>query len=591
MNKCVPLYFMEETIQRIYNNKKLDALDAGNECYGALLSAFVQSNIEFLKNNIEDIEEIILKTESLINKIGELTFHWNKREKKNKISLLIQELEVMFAKQEVSLKKIREKFYPLNELILLDSYIKHIVPLISSHMTDKSSIIYMKPVTGNDRDIDEAMKKDIIKTIEDFRESLEEFYKKKQKIIVNNEYEKEFVSYFGEENILKHYELFLQEYIKFNEHFVKFFEVRETDYIRKSFDFLEKAKYHMFCYYLLDEKLKNYAAFKEKEKRDFSLTMACPLKRVSTDIETFYNKKDIVKNTHFFSTLSQSRIEKIEKKIKLRRYEGQTLLFREGDSADNVYIIKSGEIFLYKEKDKHEDLVSLHKGDIFGEMAVITKEKRLLSARVNSQRAELYVISEDDFLFILRIYPELSINLSKILCGKIAEATDRLVNYLGDYYSYLKDKDILERSNKKSEILGSISLFSVLNQKELERICTRIKLKKYEEGTVLFNEGDRAEEVYIIKSGEITLYRIFDRWDERSIITLHKGDILGEMGVLSDAPRSLSGKISSSKAELYTISKDDFLSIMKLYHQFSFNLAKVLCYRIIDLNRRFFSVK
>jgi hypothetical protein len=179
------------------------------------------------------------------------------------------------------------------------------------------------------------------------------------------------------------------------------------------------------------------------------------------------------------------------------------------------------------------------------------------------------VITEDNFLSILKTYPSLCVNLSGILCEKIAEATNRLVNYLGDYHSYIKDKDMLERSNKKSDILGAISLFSVLNQKELERICTRIKLKKYEEGTVLFNEGDRAEEVYIIKSGEITLYRIFDRWDERSIITLHK----------------------SSGAELYTISKDNFLSIMNHYHQFSFNLAKILSYRIMDLNRRFFSIK
>jgi CRP-like cAMP-binding protein len=592
MNKCIPLYFIEETIQRIYREELPEnAIYPGKEYYSSLLSLLFEKDMEFLKSNIGEIEQIILKKESLINNIRELTFHPNNKEKRSKISLVTGEIEEMLRKQEVLLKNIKEKFYPFNELILLDLYMKKIVPEITFYLTEKNSIKTMMPILGNDRDIDEAMKKDIAEVKKGFQLSLEEFYKEKEKITVKNEYEKEFVSFFGEENMLKHREIFLYEFIKFNEYVEEYFETRETGCLEKSFDALGKANYHLFCDFLLKEKLKNYSAIKEKESREFTLNISCPLRREYMNIEKSYNKIDIVKSTPFFNILSSGEIEKIANRIKLRRYEGQTVLFREGDRADNVYIIKSGEAGLYQEKDNYVDLISLRKGDVFGEMAVITKENRTLSARIKSQKAELYVISEDNFLSIVRSYPYLSVNLSRILCGKISEATDRLVNYLGDYYSYLKDKDILERSNKKSEILGSISLFSVLNQQELEKICARIKLRRYEGETVLFNEGDRAEEVYIIKSGEITLYRIFDRWDERSLITLHKGDILGEMGVLSDAPRSLSGKISSPKAELYTISKDDFLSIMRHYHQFSFNLAKILSYRIFDLNRRFFSIK
>ncbi|MEQ8191953.1 MAG: cyclic nucleotide-binding domain-containing protein [Candidatus Eremiobacterota bacterium] len=591
MNRCKPLYFIEETIQRIRKQEETYELVtyAGKEYYGNLLCEIVEMDLEFFKSTLEEIDSIILKKKNFISTIKELTWCRNNKAKKDKIAILTGEMQEIFQKQKDILKKIKEKLHPLNELALLELYIKKIAPEIMSYITKKQSDKLMKLAGDNDRnnDIIEGIKASGKK----FQSELKDFYKEKQKISVENEYEKDFVTYFGEGNILKHREISLHELIKYYEYVEKYLKTEETLWLQKSFNALEKGSYHMFCNDLLMEKLENYSADKEKENREFTLDIACPLRREDTDREKSCNKIDIVKSTAFFNILSPGEIEKIVKRITLRRYEGQTVMFREGDRPDNVYIIKSGEIALYKEKDKSVELVSLYKGDVFGEMAVITKEKRSLSARIKSQKAELYVITEDNFLSILKTYPSLCVNLSGILCEKIAEATNRLVNYLGDYHSYLKDKDMLERSNKKSDILGAISLFSVLNQKELERICTRIKLKKYEEGRVLFNEGDRAEEVYIIKSGEITLYRIFDRWDERSIITLHKGDILGEMGVLSDSPRSLSGKISSPGAELYTISKDNFLSIINHYHQFSFNLAKILSYRIGDLNRRFFSIK
>ena len=62
------------------------------------------------------------------------------------------------------------------------------------------------------------------------------------------------------------------------------------------------------------------------------------------------------------------------------------------------------------------------------------------------------------------------------------------------------------------------------------------------------------------------------------------------MGIVSEAPRSLCAKIISEKAELYVISKGDFIYMLKNYPKLRLNLIKILCERIYENNRRFFNI-
>ena len=137
------------------------------------------------------------------------------------------------------------------------------------------------------------------------------------------------------------------------------------------------------------------------------------------------------------------------------------------------------------------------------------------------------------------------------------------------------------------EILSAVPIFEMLTKEEREEIFQRIDCKTYKKGTILFNDGDVAREFFIIKSGEIHLYKDFED-DLIHIATLSTGDIFGEMGILTDAPRSLSVRISSENAELYVISCDNFLYILKNYPEVSLKLSRILCNRITENNNRLF---
>ena len=67
---------------------------------------------------------------------------------------------------------------------------------------------------------------------------------------------------------------------------------------------------------------------------------------------------------------------------------------------------------------------------------------------------------------------------------------------------------------------------------ESERLTTQT----YEQGEVIFHEGDQGEYVYLIISGSVGIYKTVG--DQRQLLnTIGSGEIFGEMGLVSNEPR------------------------------------------------------
>jgi len=149
-------------------------------------------------------------------------------------------------------------------------------------------------------------------------------------------------------------------------------------------------------------------------------------------------------------------------------------------------------------------------------------------------------------------------------------------------------KEKLKNLKSKSEILSVIPLFNILGKEKIEKLEKRIRLKKYEKGEVIFRQGEPAEELLIIKSGNIDIYREYDSKEEdtKILVTQGKGDIIGEMSILLSSPRTLSAKASCDGTEVYVISKGDFLYMLNRYPELGINLCKILCQRVKERGDR-----
>ena len=82
--------------------------------------------------------------------------------------------------------------------------------------------------------------------------------------------------------------------------------------------------------------------------------------------------------------------------MNIRTYPDGTVLFDAGDRADTMYIIRTGKVRIYREKDGHETTLDILKpGDFFGEMSLFDKRPRSAAAQVVGD-AELQVMTKDD---------------------------------------------------------------------------------------------------------------------------------------------------------------------------------------------------
>ncbi|MBN1495090.1 cyclic nucleotide-binding domain-containing protein [Candidatus Peregrinibacteria bacterium] len=87
----------------------------------------------------------------------------------------------------------------------------------------------------------------------------------------------------------------------------------------------------------------------------------------------------------------------ITKKIKLKKFENNEFVFREGDSGETFYVIKSGKVEVLKKSDNIVKQVAvLYPDNFFGEAALLNQAPRNASIRC-LENTELYVFNKDDF--------------------------------------------------------------------------------------------------------------------------------------------------------------------------------------------------
>ena len=63
-------------------------------------------------------------------------------------------------------------------------------------------------------------------------------------------------------------------------------------------------------------------------------------------------------------------------------------------------------------------------------------------------------------------------------------------------------------------------------------------LKRYQKGQVIFYEGEFADCMYDIRSGNVGIYANYGTLEEQMITDLKPGQYFGEMGVIEGQPRS-----------------------------------------------------
>jgi len=101
---------------------------------------------------------------------------------------------------------------------------------------------------------------------------------------------------------------------------------------------------------------------------------------------------------------------------KNRRYAAGTVLFEQGQVGGHFYLIRSGNVQIYKTTPDQGELIlaTLGEGDIFGELALVGDQPRAASARCSTD-ATLAVASSDNLEAMIRSNPDFASKLIRQL--------------------------------------------------------------------------------------------------------------------------------------------------------------------------------
>jgi CRP/FNR family cyclic AMP-dependent transcriptional regulator len=110
-----------------------------------------------------------------------------------------------------------------------------------------------------------------------------------------------------------------------------------------------------------------------------------------------------------------------------------------------------------------------------------------------------------------------------------------------------------------TQVLLGVDLFEGLSDEELNkvaRICTETRFHK---GHVIAQEGSRGDELYIITGGFVEVL-IGERpvSQARVVVSLGVGQIIGEMALLDQGPRSATVRATSDPTVVQVIHRDKF---------------------------------
>jgi CRP-like cAMP-binding protein/thioredoxin reductase/Fe-S-cluster-containing hydrogenase component 2 len=199
------------------------------------------------------------------------------------------------------------------------------------------------------------------------------------------------------------------------------------------------------------------------------------------------------------------------------------VIFRKNDYTNSFMTIVEGEVDIETDDGK---LIRLSQGQFFGEMSLLSGRRRAATVRA----AAPCVILESPRREVIRL---------------------------------MNSYEPVRRSIDEHFIVRTLraGLTPDAPQEELRTIAGTAELLSFKPGEVLFNEGDGADGLHLIRSGSVSVSR---RIGGRDIVTsyLAAGNYVGEMGLVGQAKRSATVRATVATDSIF-LKADVFMKMLE----------------------------
>ncbi len=228
----------------------------------------------------------------------------------------------------------------------------------------------------------------------------------------------------------------------------------------------------------------------------------------------------IQRNVHLLYGLTTLQLREFLLDSTIHTFAAGDVIFNRNDYTNSLYCIVDGEVEIQAlGKDGSPVSFGMNTGNFFGELGLISGRRR----------AATVIASKDSVLIET---PRRS--MLKLLAS--VEAVRRTL-----------DEVSLKRAVRSF-------LASSIPEDELDYLVQSAVIRNYDAGATLFHEGDESDGLYLIRRGSVTVSRKLGG-NEVVLSYVAAGNYVGEMALLSGAPRSATVKAAVASEAIVLESK------------------------------------
>lgn len=297
-----------------------------------------------------------------------------------------------------------------------------------------------------------------------------------------------------------------------------------------------------------------------------------------------------LKNLDFFEGFSSMELEKLLELNRIDRYNmGETIVKENEEDMSNAghyYVILRGAVDVLKQNRK---LTTLEKGDCFGELAYLTKQKRT---------ADVIAVSDDTLLLEIDGWKIDGIKTSDIgnklirkiavtLAKKLTNASQLLANNLGftdDIHEVLNENKLKELNLfqflSRAKLLKTVPFFAPFPTEQIAEILSLphsfVCAKDNQMIGSNKNPIGKFHVFYIVLKGTVKVVK-----QGRIVSILNQGDCFTQVEKLGDGKEQKTGLIAGKGSKIFAISfgvfeKADKKTQLLFYKQFGKHQARRL---------------
>jgi CRP-like cAMP-binding protein len=141
-----------------------------------------------------------------------------------------------------------------------------------------------------------------------------------------------------------------------------------------------------------------------------------------------FNWQDLLRKHPIFSSLTEAEIANLlrDEVSQERAYPQATVILREGEEGDSVFLISSGsvQVTLWGTRGPLISLAILQADEIFGEMAVLERRPRAATV-VAREDCLLLEVAGEEIRRLLEAHPEMQVKMYTIVRDRLRQASQQ----------------------------------------------------------------------------------------------------------------------------------------------------------------------